>query len=140
MFSGCDSLTSIDLSNFNTQNLTNMSYMFSECNSLTDINLSNFNTEIVTNMSYMFSECNSKTDIDLSNFNTQNVIDENNLNTESQKNPVNNQLIPNLDQRAKKRKYDCESLENGEICIHVKKDEFKKLIKKVKISQIINFI
>ena len=31
-----------------------MSYMFSRCNSLTNIDLSNFNTQNVTNMSYMF--------------------------------------------------------------------------------------
>ena len=49
MFSACKSLTSINLSNFNTQNVTNMSYMFSECKSLTSINLSNFNTQNVTN-------------------------------------------------------------------------------------------
>ena len=41
MFSGCNSLTNIDLSNFNTQNVTNMSYMFYKCSSLTNINLSN---------------------------------------------------------------------------------------------------
>ena len=34
MFYGCNSLTNIDLSNFNTQNDTDMSYMFDECNSL----------------------------------------------------------------------------------------------------------
>ena len=34
MFFGCKSLTNIDLSNFNTQNVTDMSYMFDECNSL----------------------------------------------------------------------------------------------------------
>ena len=34
MFYNCNSLTSLDLSNFNTQNVTDMSYMFSNCNSL----------------------------------------------------------------------------------------------------------
>ena len=34
MFYGCKSLTTIDLSNFNTQNATNMSYMFDGCYSL----------------------------------------------------------------------------------------------------------
>ena len=53
MFSDCSSLTSIDLSNFNTNNVTNMSCMFSGCSSLTSINLCNFNTNNVTNMSYM---------------------------------------------------------------------------------------
>ena len=57
MFSKCYSLTNIYLSNFNTQNVTNMSYMFSECESLTNIDLSNFNTQNVTNMINMFYGC-----------------------------------------------------------------------------------
>ena len=57
MFSGCWSLTNINLSNFNTNNVTNMSDMFRECSSLTNINLSNFNTNNVTNMWGMFYEC-----------------------------------------------------------------------------------
>ena len=44
MFGGCNSLTNIDSSNFNTQNVTNMYFMFEGCNSLTNIDLSNFNT------------------------------------------------------------------------------------------------
>ena len=36
-----------------------MSYMFFDCNSLTNLNLSNFNTQNVTNMRAMFSDCNS---------------------------------------------------------------------------------
>ena len=31
MFSGCSSLKELNLSNFNTNNVTNMSYMFSRC-------------------------------------------------------------------------------------------------------------
>ena len=34
-----------------------MSYMFSRCSSLKELNLSNFNTYNVTDMSYMFSKC-----------------------------------------------------------------------------------
>ena len=41
MFSGCKSLTNIGLSNFNTQNVTDMSFMFKECYSLANIYLSN---------------------------------------------------------------------------------------------------
>ena len=73
MFSKCESLTNIDLSNFNTQNVINMNSMFSNCQSLKNINLSNFKTQNVTNMSGMFNGCESLTNIDLSNFNTQNV-------------------------------------------------------------------
>ena len=56
MFSYCKNLTDIDLSNFNTQNVTNMSHMFIGCASLKNINLSNFNTQNVTNMSCMLRD------------------------------------------------------------------------------------
>ena len=75
MFSGCSSLTNINLSNFNTQNVTDMDSMFSGCSSLTNINLYNFNTQNVRKMSFMFCNCSSLINIDLSNFNTQNVTD-----------------------------------------------------------------
>ena len=67
MFYECSSLTSINLSNFNTQNVTNMSHMFCDCYSLTNLDLSNFNTQHVTNMSHMFSGCSSLTNLNLSN-------------------------------------------------------------------------
>ena len=50
-----------------------MNHIFYECSSLTSFNLSNFNTLKVTNISYMFSEFSSLTSINLSNFNTKNV-------------------------------------------------------------------
>ena len=62
MFYQCISLKSlpnINLSNFNTQNVIDMSYMFLGCSSLTNINLSNFNTQNVTDMVYMFERCSS---------------------------------------------------------------------------------
>ena len=57
MFYDCSSLTSVNLSNFNTNNINNMSNMFFGCRSLTSLNLSNFNTNNVNKMSYMFSYC-----------------------------------------------------------------------------------
>ena len=39
MFSECKSLTNINLSNFNTQNVTDMSFMFWRCSFLTNINI-----------------------------------------------------------------------------------------------------
>ena len=44
IFIGCSSLTSLNLSNFNRNNVNDMSEMFSHCRSLTSLNLSNFNT------------------------------------------------------------------------------------------------
>ena len=49
--------------------LSNTCYMFSDCSSLININLSNFNTQNVTNMNSMFDGCSSLTNINLSNFN-----------------------------------------------------------------------
>ena len=57
MFCWCDKLTNIDLSNFKTNNVTNMGWMFYRCSSLTNIDLSNFNTNNVTNMDGMFAGC-----------------------------------------------------------------------------------
>ena len=79
IFSNCSSLTSLNISNFNTNNVIDMNNMFSNCSSLTTLNLSNFNTKNVTNMSNMFYNCSSLTNLDLSNFNTNNVIDMNEM-------------------------------------------------------------
>lgn len=73
MFFKCESLTSLDLSNFNTKNVTNMNKMFDMCFNITSIKLSKFNTSNVTDMGSMFGECNSLSSIDVTNFNTSNV-------------------------------------------------------------------
>ena len=86
MFKGCYNFGSLDLSNFNTQNVTDMSSMFEGCANgdwnwdsypfgLSSINLSSFNTSNVTNMSKMFKGCFCLSSLNLSNFNTQNVTD-----------------------------------------------------------------
>ena len=73
MFFFCRALTSLDLSNFDTSKVTSMSSMFSHCNALTSLNLSSFDTSNVTSMDSMFEYCSSLTSLDLSNFNTSNV-------------------------------------------------------------------
>ena len=73
IFNDCNELTNINLSNFNTENVNNMTDIFGECYSLTNINLYNLNTQNVTDMSFMFCDCSSLTNIDLSNFNTNNI-------------------------------------------------------------------
>ena len=73
VFYRCSSLRSLDLSNFNTSNVTNMGNMFDGCSSLTNLDLSSFNTSNVTKMSNMFYGCSSLTNLDLSSFNTSNV-------------------------------------------------------------------
>ena len=73
MFYGCLSLTSLDLSNFDTSNVTNMAQMFYDCSSLTSLDLSNFNTSKVTRMYSLFENCRSLINLNLSNFDTSNV-------------------------------------------------------------------
>ena len=75
MFNGCSALTSLDLTKFNTANVTDMSFMFKGCSALKSLDLTNFNTAKVTNMSFMFSGCSALTSLDLTNFNTANVTD-----------------------------------------------------------------
>ena len=73
MFEECSSLTNLNLSNFNTSKVTNMMNMFYRCSSLTNLDLNGFNTSKVTDMSSMFCGCLSLTNLDLSSFNTSNV-------------------------------------------------------------------
>ena len=77
MFSSCYSLISIDVSNWDTSAVTNMNSMFNNCNSLTSIDVSGFDTSSVTNMSSMFSSCYSLTSIDVSNWDTSAVTNMN---------------------------------------------------------------
>ena len=73
MFYGCNLLTSIDVSNFDTSNVTNMAFMFNSCKLITTLDLSNWDISNVTDISSMFSSCSKLTAIDLSNWNTNNV-------------------------------------------------------------------
>ena len=75
MFSGMSKLTSLNLSNFDTSKVTNMSNMFSGMSGLTNLNISNFNTSNVTDMSGMFRSMSNLTSLDLSNFDTSRVTD-----------------------------------------------------------------
>ena len=86
MFKNCSSLTSLDLSTFNTSKVGTdqddealMSAMFYGCSSLTSLDLSSFNTENVNNMRAMFYGCSGLTSLVLSSFNTANVTDMNNM-------------------------------------------------------------
>ena len=73
IFSGMSHLTTLDLSNFDTSQVTNMNNMFSGMSNLTTLNLSNFDTSQVTNMSNMFAVTPKLTTLDLSSFNTSKV-------------------------------------------------------------------
>ena len=55
MFYYSSGFTSLDLSSFDTSNVTNMGYMFYYMYKLTSLDLSSFDTSNVTNISYMFA-------------------------------------------------------------------------------------
>ena len=75
MFVNMHNLTSLDLSNFDTSQVTDMGNMFFYASSLTSLNLSSFNTSKVTNMGSMFNNASSLTSLSLSNFDTSKVVD-----------------------------------------------------------------
>ena len=73
MFEDCSSITEIDLSHFDSSEVTSMKSMFLKCSSLISLNLSNFNTSKVENMNNMFSSCSSLNFLNLSSFDTGRV-------------------------------------------------------------------
>lgn len=73
IFKGCKAITTIDISNWNTSKATKMDYLFMQDEALTSVNLSNFDTSNVTDMYGMFGYTKSLKNINLSNFNTSNV-------------------------------------------------------------------
>ncbi|MBR0491019.1 MAG: BspA family leucine-rich repeat surface protein [Clostridia bacterium] len=90
LFHNCLALTTLDVSSFDTANVSTMDYMFA--GSETDYNnlntskdysmhlttiygLEKFNTSKVTSMKGMFRMCTSITSLDLRSFDTKNVID-----------------------------------------------------------------
>ncbi|MCR1912840.1 BspA family leucine-rich repeat surface protein [Enterococcus hirae] len=73
MFFGMSSVTSLDVSSFDTSNVTTMSYMFYGMSSVTGLDVSNFDTSNVTTMGYIFKGMGSVTSLDLSVFDTSNV-------------------------------------------------------------------
>ena len=70
MFRDCTGLTSLNVSGFDTSNVTNMSYMFYDCSRLTSLNVSSFDTSKVTDMMATFSSCHKLQVIDVSSWNT----------------------------------------------------------------------
>ncbi len=78
-FDGCYNLTEIaGIENLKTSQVTDMSFMFSSCSRLTTLDVSDFVTENVTNMSAMFVGVGAN-ELDVSCFDTRNVTDMSNM-------------------------------------------------------------
>lgn len=82
MFMGCEKLANLDLTAWDTSNVTNMAYMLADCSSITRMNLSNFDTTKVTDAQHlagMFRNANKLESILLgikfNNLNSSNMFD-----------------------------------------------------------------
>ena len=73
MFYDCLNLQSINFENIDTSNVDSMYCLFCGSQSLISINLSKFDTSNVKTMSFMFYGCSSLISLDLSSFNTSKV-------------------------------------------------------------------
>ena len=77
MFRGDKSLTSLDVTHFNTENVTNMSYMFAGT-TFTSLDVTHLDTSKVTTMAGMFYGTDIQS-LDLSHFDTSNVTSMNRM-------------------------------------------------------------
>ena len=74
MFNGIQEIISIDLSEFDSSKVVDMSFMFSECSNLESLDLRNLQLSSVTSFNSMFQSCNKLKSIDLSNLDASSVI------------------------------------------------------------------
>ena len=74
MFKGIKNIIEVDLSNFDTSEVTSMKQMFYDCTNLKKINFGNISTSSIENMEYLFGLCSELTSIDLSYLDTSKVI------------------------------------------------------------------
>jgi surface protein len=75
MFKNCISLKNLDVSSFDTSQITTMSYMFSNCESLEVLYVTSFNTKSVRKLIGTFSFCSKLKFLNLSSFDT-NLVDD----------------------------------------------------------------
>ncbi len=76
MFNHCTSLTTLDLTGWNTTNVTDMNNMFFYCSVLETLEgISGWDVSNVTNMNRMFAASEGLATLDLSSWNTSNVTD-----------------------------------------------------------------
>ena len=75
MFLGCSSLSSLDVSGWDTSSLANIHSMFANCSSLSSVDLSGWDTSSVTDMGNVFTNCSSLASVDLSGWDVSSATD-----------------------------------------------------------------
>ena len=74
MFQSCKKLEYLDLSNFNTSNVKDMSRMFNRCNKIKQIKgINDFDTSNTIFMNEMFQSCSELEYLNLTNYNISKV-------------------------------------------------------------------
>ena len=73
MFENLQTITQIDLSDFDMSKVSTMKNMFRECTNLEEINFGNINTSSVESLECLFYRCTNLKSIDLSKFETSKV-------------------------------------------------------------------
>ena len=73
MFFICENLKKVDLTELDTSQVTNMSYMFDSCDNLESIDLSGLDTSEVRTMENMFEGCNNLKSVNLKGIDTSKV-------------------------------------------------------------------
>ena len=111
MFEKCTSLENLNVSSFDTKNVTNMEKMFSGCLSIEELDLSNFDTSQVKQIKYMFCNCTSLKRLDFSKFNTNHFA----LNNNEDMFVINSMFMGCSEELSKK--YRNKKEENEKICI-----------------------
>lgn len=74
-FQGCSSLMSVDMSDWNTSSITNMSNMFNGCSNLNLLNLNAIDTSAVTTMAGMLQDCSDLVDLSIDAISTDSLTD-----------------------------------------------------------------
>jgi len=72
MFYGCNSLKSIDFSNFDSSRIWDMRRMFEDCKSLTSLDLSNLDVRNVREIESIFGGCSNLESLNLSGWDVRN--------------------------------------------------------------------
>ena len=73
MFDYCETLTSLNVSNFDTSQALDIGFMFGYCRKISSLNVSNFDTSKVTYMGGLFCGCNMVNSLNVSKFDTSKV-------------------------------------------------------------------
>jgi surface protein len=79
LFGWCNKLTSLDMSNWYTNKVTDMGNMFNACRLLTSLDLSNWNLSSAENVSTMFESCLSLVNLNLNGWHLKENVSITNL-------------------------------------------------------------